>query len=186
MRAGEQSAEGEVARFPIGTRLLLLAAFAVAVVLCAEPSMGQSGPEHWSTYSNDRYGTTIDYPDRFVAQPPPDADDGLKFKSNDGAEFSIFAFYNTLDFDVPGFEVFTVEHLDAGSVITYRASGSTWFVLSGTRGNDIFYERQMLSYRKEMAEGFVIVYPAKLKAIYAPIVARMAKSFRSGKGFQSP
>jgi hypothetical protein len=37
-----------------------------------------------------------------------------------------------------------------------------------------------------MTEDFVISYPAALKATYDPIVARMAKSFRSGIGFQSP
>jgi len=37
-----------------------------------------------------------------------------------------------------------------------------------------------------MIEGLVISYPASLKATYDPIVARMAKSFRSGSGFQTP
>jgi len=57
-------------------------------------------------------------------------------------------------------------------------------------GDGIFYERYMLSHGKEMAvgfvEGFVMSYPAALKQTYDPIVARMAKSFRSGSGFQSP
>jgi hypothetical protein len=37
-----------------------------------------------------------------------------------------------------------------------------------------------------MSEGFVMSYPPALKATYDPIVARMAKSFRSGSGFQTP
>jgi hypothetical protein len=37
-----------------------------------------------------------------------------------------------------------------------------------------------------MTEGFVITYPANLKQTYDPIVARMAKSFRPGTGFQTP
>jgi hypothetical protein len=37
-----------------------------------------------------------------------------------------------------------------------------------------------------MTEGFVMSYPAGLKQTYDPIVARMAKSFRSGTGFQTP
>jgi hypothetical protein len=37
-----------------------------------------------------------------------------------------------------------------------------------------------------MTEGFVMSYPAALKQLYDPIVARMAKSFRSGTGFQTP
>jgi hypothetical protein len=35
-------------------------------------------------------------------------------------------------------------------------------------------------------EDFVISYPAALKQTYDPIAARMAKSFRSGSGFQTP
>ena len=31
-----------------------------------------------------------------------------------------------------------------------------------------------------------MTYPARLKQIYDPIVARMTKSFRSGTGFQTP
>jgi hypothetical protein len=37
-----------------------------------------------------------------------------------------------------------------------------------------------------MTEDFVISYPAALKQIYGPVAARMAKSFRSGSGFQTP
>jgi hypothetical protein len=37
-----------------------------------------------------------------------------------------------------------------------------------------------------MTEGVVMTYPASLRAAYDPIVARMAKSFRPGTGFQSP
>ena len=37
-----------------------------------------------------------------------------------------------------------------------------------------------------MSETFSMTYPAAAKQSYDTIVARMAKSFRSGKGFQSP
>ncbi|MGA8499895.1 MAG: hypothetical protein WB764_30750 [Xanthobacteraceae bacterium] len=37
-----------------------------------------------------------------------------------------------------------------------------------------------------MTEGFVMSYPAQLKQRYDPIVARMAKLFHSGPGFQTP
>jgi hypothetical protein len=39
--------------------------------------------------SNDRYGTTIDYPASFQPQPPPDNDDGRRFESADGADFAV-------------------------------------------------------------------------------------------------
>ena len=142
--------------------------------------------DSWLTYHNDRYGTTIDYPDQFKAEPPPGSDDGRTFKSADGAEFSVYASYNAMDFDLAKFQDSTLKNLDPGEVVTYKAHGDDWFVLSGTKGADIFYERHLLSHGGQMTEGFSISYPAAAKQSYDAVVARMAKSFRPGKGFQTP
>ena len=167
-------------------------AWLVTAVLCvaaAAPAVAQTAP-NWRTYHNDRYGTTIDYPDFFKAEPPPDNDDGRRFKSADGAEFAVFASYGALDYDLAGYRKYILEKLDPGKAVTYQAHGDNWFVISGTHGDGIFYERYMLSQGKAKAEGFVegfvMSYPARLKQRYDPIVARMAKSFRFGPGFQSP
>jgi len=166
-------------------RRLALAIFAAAaVVQAAAPTMAVAND--WRTYRNERYGTTIDYPDIFKAGPPPANDDGLAFKSDDGAAFSVFASFNALDLDLAGFKDFIVKNLEAGEVVTYQAQGKDWFVISGTKGADaIFYQRHLLSHGKQMTEGFVMSYPARLKPKYDPIVARMSKSFRSGSGFQT-
>jgi hypothetical protein len=155
----------------------------VAVISLLAPTSKADG---WSTYQNDRYGTTIDYPDIFAAQPPPDANDGRAFKSADGAEFSVSALYDALDFTVAKYHDFIVKNLDPGSAVTYQARGDDWFIISGTKSDKIFYEKHLLSHGAQMTEDFVITYPAALKATYDPIVARMAKSFRPGTGFQSP
>ncbi|MGA8499894.1 MAG: hypothetical protein WB764_30745 [Xanthobacteraceae bacterium] len=94
--------------------------------------------DDWLTYSNDRYGTTIDYPASFKPMPPPDNDDGRRFKSADGAEFAVFASYNAFDFNLAKFRDDTVQKLDAGSIVTYQAHGDDWFVISGTKGDAIF------------------------------------------------
>jgi hypothetical protein len=165
-------------------RLALAILAAAAVVQAAAPIVAVA--DDWRTYRNDRYGTTIDYPDIFKAGPPPANDDGLAFKSDDGAAFSVFASFNALDFDLAGFKDFILKNLEAGEVVTYQAQGKDWFVISGTKGVDaIFYERHLLSHGKQMTEGFVMSYPARLKPKYDPIVARMSKSFRSGSGFQT-
>jgi len=162
---------------------LALAFLAGAAVLSAA---GAAFGETWRTYQNDRYGTTIDYPDYFKPGDPPDNDDGLSFTSSDSARFSVFASYGGLDSDLTGYQAFIMKNLAAGKVVTYRARGNNWFVISGTDGADrVFYERHLLSHSGEMTEGFVMTYPARLKPKYDPIVARLAKSFRSGTGFQT-
>jgi hypothetical protein len=165
----------------------------VTAILCfaAAPAVAQTpGASNWRSYQNDRYGTTIDYPGFLKAEPPPDNDDGRRFKSADGAAFAVFASYGALDFDLAGYQKYILEKLGPGKAVTYQAHGEDWFVISGTEGDGIFYERYMLSHGKEKAEGFVqgfvMSYPARLKQFYDPIVARMAKSFRSGPGFQTP
>jgi hypothetical protein len=142
--------------------------------------------DQWLTYQNDRYGTTIDYPDQFKAEPPPGADDGGTFTSADGAKFSVYASYNAENFNLAAFQDFALKNLDPSQAVTYKASGNNWFVISGTKGDSVFYERQLLSHGGQMTEGFAMTYPATAKHTYDPIVARMAQSFRSGKGFQSP
>ena len=142
--------------------------------------------DDWRTYQNERYGTTIEYPASFKPLPPPDAGDGRKFESTDGGAFAVFASFNAEDYDLAKYRDFILKNLDAGSFVTYQANGTDWFVVSGSRGDDIFYEKHLLSHRGEMTEGLVISYPARLKETYDPIVARMAKSFRSGSGFQTP
>lgn len=163
-------------------KLSLVLVFLLTIVLSA------AGADNWHTYFNDRYGTTIDYPDRFKPEPPPDADDGRRFKSADGAYFWVAASYYTyaLDLDLAGYRDSILKNLDKGAVVTYQASGKNWFVISGTKGNDIFYERHMLTHGAQLTEDFGISYPAALKSTYDPIVARMAKSLRPGRGFQSP
>jgi hypothetical protein len=161
-------------------------AFVGLAALAAALFASAAGADTWLTYQNDRYGTTIDYPEIFKMQRPPDADDGRTFKSADGADFTISALYNTLDFTVATYRDFIVKNLTAGSVITYQDHGNNWFVISGTKGDDIFYEKHLLSHNAQMQEDFVISYPASAKQTYDPIVARMAKSLRPGTGFQSP
>ena len=168
------------------TRIAWLVTLALCFAAAAPAAAQTSGAPNWRLYQNDRYGTTIDYPDLFKAEPPPDNDDGRRFKSADGAEFAVFASYNALDLDLAGYRQFNLKNLDPGKAVTYQAHGDNWFVISGTRGDGIFYERYMLSHGKELSEGFVMSYPARLKQIYDPIVAQMAKSFRSGIGFQTP
>ena len=92
-----------------------LAAMVTTVLLAAGAKA-----DGWLTYQNDRYGTTIDYPALFKMQPPPDADDGRKFKSADGADFTVSASYFALDLTVAKYRDFIVKNLDRGSAITYR------------------------------------------------------------------
>jgi hypothetical protein len=136
----------------------------------------------WRTYVNKRFGTTIEHPDRFRPGRPPQNGAGLAFTSSDGATFSVYGSHNSLDHDLKGLEAFIRDNRDAGEQITYEARGANWFVIAGNHGNAIFYERHLLSHGGKIVNGFVMRYPASLRTRYDPIVTRMSRSFRAGRG----
>jgi hypothetical protein len=156
------------------------------VALPASASAQTSAQEVWATYRNTRFGTTIEYPARFRPGRPPENNDGLSFAAADGATLRVWGSLNVMEHDIAGLEKFLRENLDAGERITYRAAGKNWLVLSGTRGERVFYRRHAFSHRNEIVNGFEISYPGNLATSYDPIVARIAKSLRSGRGYQTP
>ena len=144
-----------------------------------------SKDETWKTYFNDRFGTSIAYPSRFKPGRPPDNNDGQSFAANDGAELAAWGSFNALEHDVAGLEAFLREDPKEGEQITYRAAGENWLVLSGTRRDRVFYKRHLFSHKGEVVNAFEISYPAALAANYNPIVTRIAKSLKPGRGYQT-
>jgi hypothetical protein len=159
-------------------RLLLLSA-----LLMALPSFA-AAQDRWTTYHNTRFGTAIAYPSRFKPGRPPDNNDGQSFTADDGAKLSVWGSLNVEEQDLAGIEKFVRDNLREGERITYRTAGPNWFVLSGTRGETIFYKRYVLSHRNEIVNGFEITYPASAASGYNPIVARLSKSLRAGRAYQ--
>jgi hypothetical protein len=166
-------------------RRLVLCAMLLCVKLLALPQTAQA-QDKWTTYFNARFGTTIDYPDRFRPGRPPDNNDGLSFIAADGATLSVWGSLNIEERDIAGLEASLRENPQAGEQITYRASGANWLVLSGTRGDRIFYQRHLLSHRNEIINAFEISYPAALRAHYDSIVTRLARTLRPGPSIQVP
>src|SRR5713101_6955247 len=140
----------------------------------------------WKTYKNERFGTTIEYPaDKFIPQPPPANGDGLRFIAVDSAEFTVAAINNVLDQNLTAIEASALKDRPLAEKITFRDRGPHWIVLSGTKADVIFYERHLLSHRGRIINDLEIIYPARLRSIYDPIVTHMSKSFRAGVGINT-
>jgi hypothetical protein len=160
----------------------LLSTF-LAVLLLVAPAR-EAAAETWKLYLNARFGTAAEYPaERFHPGPPPENGDGQRFTAADGAELAIFASYNGDDYTPATFEASLRSGNSDYSDVTYRAAGSNWLVLSGNRGASIFYERHIFVKRKDAdtIHGFVITYGRDAKAIYDPIVARIARTLHSAR-----
>ena len=160
------------------SRRQIVSFVAGAGLIPALPAAAQT----WKSFRNARFGTSIEYPDRFRPGRPPENGGGLSFAGNDGANFLIYGSHNALEHDLAGLESFIKENRESGETITYETRGPNWFVISGTRGDTEFYERYLLSHNRSIVNGFVITYPVRLRTAYDQIVTRMSRSFRSGRG----
>jgi hypothetical protein len=148
-------------------------AFPLAIVFWVGATAAQ---EQWSTYSNPRYGTTIDYPiDLFSAPDPPSENgDGQIIHTADGRAELIIYGLNNMDGERP--DVYISRHVNLDDV-AYKKIGSDFYVVSGTRGTIIFYERCNFP-NDDVLNCFSVTYPAAEKAAWDPIVTRMSQSLR--------
>jgi hypothetical protein len=67
-------------------------------------------------------------------------------------------------------------------------AGTNWLVLSGNRGDSVFYEKYVFAHGKDVdrIHGLVVTYGNGLKSVYDPIVARMARSLRASRSVMDP
>lgn len=105
----------------------------------AEPQPATATPvspttENWAFYRNARFGTTIAYPaERFIAQPPPENDDGRRFVSPDGTvQFIVYAGHNVLGQTIDDLLSDEIE-FGAFDSITDRQVSASRFSIEGTR-----------------------------------------------------
>ena len=152
--------------------------------LLAIPSVAFA-EERWVTYRNTRYGTSIEYPSRFVLGRPPDNNDGQSFSADDGATLRVWGSLNTNAYDLAKLEADMREGQAVNEIVSGSDRGANWFAFTGRRGSDqLFYRRYLLSHHELVINAFDIGYPEASRATYDPIVARIARSLHPGRGYQ--
>jgi hypothetical protein len=130
----------------------------------------------WQRYSNDLYGTEFEFPANVFTVTPAVSGDGRQFTSAD-ATLEIFATPNTESETTKTLRRRLLQNEQGYDDVTYAPSGENWFVLSGFRGDRIFYEKYLLKDR--VIHAFGMEFPASAKPFYAPIIERIEDSFRA-------
>lgn len=135
--------------------------------------------ESWRIYTNPRFGSAVEYPERFHPLPPPENGDGQAFEASDGGQLSISGSHNINDDTPESFERFLRESADnAYADVKYRAIGPNWLVLSGLRNGKLYYDRVLFDHRSNTIHHLAISYPPDQRQSYDPVVTRMARSLR--------
>jgi hypothetical protein len=140
----------------------------------------QQGP--LATYRNERYGFSFDYPSGlFAPERPADTVDGNVFVSPDGnARLLAGALPNTEGINLREYRALVLQRSYPDAAIDYAPVRGSWFVLSGTRDGQMFYERVTFTCGGRLINSWAMLYPVSERQIYDRIVEQVAKSYRAG------
>lgn len=136
----------------------------------------------YTSYFNERFGTTADRPADWKPGRAPENGDGLRFSSPDGKAFvSVSGTLQTFDIVTEYLDIIAEEK---GATITLEKRGPRSLVQSGVRGEVIFYKKSLLTCKDQVWNNLVIEYPAARKLEFDALVTHVAASLKGGPGYQ--
>lgn len=144
---------------------------------CAAALAGEAG---WKTYRDSVEGCRLDYPAALFSAEPFDIGRNVQRFAGDDAHtyFRIMGVDNKDDLS-PAEVKSKYLASDIPGDITYERTKDAFLVLSGHRGNSIYYTRISASADRRRLCIFEITYPSGSKRRFDAIVTRMSRSFET-------
>jgi hypothetical protein len=159
---------------------VLAICFASSTGLADQPAQQSSGDhQRWQQYDNTRYQYVICYPaDIFVPQPEATNPDSRTFLATDGATLTLFGRNKAASETVATMVAEVAGQLaDGDATITRDVRTRNWFVISGHRGQQVFYAKGL--YAREQLKMFELTYPSSKSDLFEPILRRLSRCFAS-------
>ena len=172
---------------PYSTKFTIALSAGLGAIIAAPPcqAVAQSNQfSDWATVQNKRFGFQIAYPANiFFPAPTPSGNDGRVLKSKDGqAKLLVATFENAENMTLDGYRRFLLSDIYANTNLDYTPQKQRWFVLSGTRGDETFYERVTFSCGGKLINSWAMLYPTSQKRLYDRVVEAVSKTYTAGSG----
>jgi hypothetical protein len=142
---------------------ILLATGATAIA--AAPKYAPAAEERWVTYQNERFGYRLFYPSAvFVSGELPENGGGQSFYTPDGrAKIVVYGTFNTENFSARPYREIIPTEFGGYDQMDYSPTAQSWFVLSGFRGDSIYYQKVMFSCGGKVINALSITFPTAEK-----------------------
>ena len=157
----------------------LLATSAAAVPNQPPPSAGQSS---WIDIVDGRSGTGISYPAGVFAEKAAQPEGRILVSPDGKARLLVGTFLNESASSLDAYRAQLLEENYRGATLDYAPVRRSWFVISGTIGSVMFYERVSFTCSGRYINSWAMLYPAAERAFYDRIVEAVAPTFRPGSG----
>jgi hypothetical protein len=144
--------------------------------------------ENWTTYKNERFGYTLYYPAAiFDTAEAREGGAGQNFVTRDGrTKIVVFGTLNSENFSPQEYRRVILNEFGGYDKMDYSPSGQSWFVLSGFRGDNIYYQKVMFSCGNKVINVFSMTFPTAEKSLYEAYIETMEDHFKAGRGQDTP
>jgi hypothetical protein len=129
----------------------------------------------YKTYTNGRFGFSLQYPTGLTMAPPPTNGDGANFYNE---EIDIKAYGGHTNIVQQGETIETYYQQDINSIpgeIAYQKVTANWYVLSYKENGNIIYKK--FFFGDSVFNTFIITYPANTQDKYGPITTHISQTF---------
>ena len=153
----------------------------VALALVVSSTAGTAAA-NWALQTDRELGFRYSYPAEVFSPIEGDGKPYFHYFASPSSEakFLVGGWNNARGQSPEGLKRWLIENVGGYDETTYRPRGRSWFVLSGYRGDSIYYEKVMFSCGGSLVNVFAITYPVEQRDMYDPIVERMEDTFRPG------
>ncbi len=144
--------------------------------------------ERWVTYENPRFGYRLYYPSAiFAPADAQDGDGGLTLTTEDGlAKIVAFGALNDDNLSPREYRRVLLEEFGGYDRLDYQPSGGTWFVLSGFREDNTYYQKVMFSCSNRVINVLSVTFPSSEKPFYERLIEIMEDNFKPARGPGAP
>ncbi|PLS17482.1 hypothetical protein CVD28_13120 [Bacillus sp. M6-12] len=129
----------------------------------------------YSSYTNGRFGFSMQYPTGLAMDPPPTNGDGARFYNED-FEVTAFAGHSNVISEGETIESYYQDDINSIPVeIAYKRLAKDWYVLSYKENGRIYYKK--VYFGQVAFNTFIISYSESMQETYGPVTEHIAKTF---------
>jgi hypothetical protein len=159
-------------------------AFTATVAQAALDRHIEQPSDNWTTYVSDSFGYSLYYPAAFfepqaIAQPG-EPKTFLSFDKT--AKLVVSGVVNDEGFTADTYRQTLLRDFSGYEMVEYMPRGKTWFVLSGTRAENTYYQKVLFSCAGRIINVLSITFPTAEKSFYEGLIEVIEDGFRPGAG----
>ena len=166
-------------------RIIRLGATFLAVLCGSESAIAEwMQPLDWETYRSERFGYSLLCPGGMLEQHSETPDGrGVELSSKDGfVRLKVLAVDNSDNVSIGEYRAAILREFSASNQLKYGPMGQSWFVLSGARGDSIYYQKVLFACGGRIINAFALTYPEQQKREFDSVVTTIEKNFHPTAG----